>query len=119
MPFFDSPAGWCARQTLPWVDGVSVGAQANPGEPQSASAVQRHRPQGSAACSRAQVVVPGQSCVVSQRTPGCTGSSAGQAPPQLALELITSSARKSPSTSATIGFSYQVQEVRYAENSTS
>src|SRR5438093_1146269 len=89
------------------------------GAPQSAVVAQRQRPYLSPAFSRTHDVAPGQSALVSQRTPSWIGSSAGQVTPQLALEGMTISARKSPSTSATIGFSYQVQLVWYCENSTS
>ena len=81
--------------------------------------VQRQRPYLSVGPSRTHVVTPGQSAPVSQRTPSSMGSSAGQTTLQLALEGITISERRSPSTSATIGFSYQVHEVWNCEKSTS
>ena len=109
-----------ARHTLPAVDAPEAGSSHDSEvEPHSVVAAQRQRPNLSAAFTRPHLVVPGQSMSLSQRTPSSMGSSAGQLTLQLAFDGMIRSAFRSPFTSATMGFSYQVHEVWNCENSTS
>ena len=98
-----------ARQTFPAGEGplgASRQTRLRLAGPQAESVLQRHRPNLSLGLSRAQVLVPAQSAVVSQRMPAWTGSTSGQATPApngeppLVLDGITICERKVPFTSA-------------------
>src|SRR5262249_42065667 len=79
---------------------------------QSASAAQRQKPM-------LQPIPLGQSAEVAQRRPLKTGSTGGQTTPQFWLDGTSSLERKVPATSATMAYSFQVQELCGCEKSTS